>query len=47
MDFGAENGRKRFAAQTSVLARNGFEQVLAPYSTEGAANPGHLFRLDP
>jgi hypothetical protein len=47
MAFGGENGRKRFVANTSVLARSDFERVSPPKVTEGAANPGHLFRLAP
>lgn len=47
MVFGCVNGRKRLAALTSVKARGDFEAVARPMTTEGAGNPGHLFRLDP
>ena len=47
MTSGCENGRKRREALTSVKASGDFEAVLHPEVTEGAANPGQLFRLAP
>jgi hypothetical protein len=47
MTVGCENGRKRRAALTSVKASGDFEAVSQLGVTEGAANPGHLFRLAP
>lgn len=43
----AENGRKRVAALTSVRAKADFEPVALQGVTFGAADLGHLFRLDP
>lgn len=47
MRFWAENGRKRFAALTSVRARADFEPVALQVLTCGAADLRHLSRLDP
>jgi hypothetical protein len=42
MGFGTKNDRKRLAVLASARTRGGFEAVLAPNLTEGAANSRQL-----
>jgi hypothetical protein len=43
MGFGAENDRKRLAVLASARTRDGFEAVLPPNPTAGAANSRQIF----